>query len=161
MRILVCSDSHGSVRNIMLAADQQPNADAYVFLGDGVRDAEFLRSFAASKSNPPKPVYLLQGNCDGAAPYPVYETFQLAGKTVLCTHGHYDHVKFGRDTLLYRAEEQGADLCLFGHTHTPYIGYEAGIHLFNPGSIRDGIYGFADITPAGIVCQHVRVREIF
>ena len=161
MRILVCSDSHGSARNLMLAADQQPSADAYIFLGDGVRDAEFLRSFAASKSAPPKPVHLLRGNCDGAAPYPIYETVSLADKTILCTHGHNDHVKFGLDTLLYRAEEQAADLCLFGHTHTPYIGYEAGIHLFNPGSIREGIYGFVDITAAGIVCQHVRVREIF
>jgi len=159
MRILVCSDSHGSARNIMLAVDQQPKADAYVFLGDGVRDAECLlfRNITAA----PRPAYILRGNCDGAASYPLYETFQLAGKTIFCTHGHCDQVKFGLDVLLYRAEEHGADVCLFGHTHVPYIGYEAGIHLFNPGSVQDGIYGFVDILPNGIVCRHVKIRSIF
>jgi len=138
----------------MLAVDQQPKADAYVFLGDGIRDAEILRSRG-------KPAYFVKGNCDGALPCPIYETLTLAGKTVLCTHGHYDQVKFGLDILLYRAQERGADICLFGHTHAPYIGYEDGVHLFNPGSIQEGIYGFVDIVSGGIVCRHVKVRNIF
>lgn len=153
MRLLVCSDSHGSARNIMLAADQQPKAEAYVFLGDGVRDADFLLTRN-------KPAYILRGNCDGGGG-PIYEKFTAEGKTIFCTHGHYDQVKFGLDILLYRAQEHGADLCLFGHTHAPYIGYEAGIHLFNPGSIREGVYGFVDILPSGIFCRHVKIRPIF
>jgi putative phosphoesterase len=154
MRILVSSDSHGNARNIMLAVEQQPKADAYIFLGDGVRDAQFLLSRS-------KPAYLLRGNCDGNVPYPIYEVLTLAGQTTLCTHGHYDQVKFGLDVLLYRAKEHGAALCLYGHTHTPLSAYEDDVYLFNPGSIRNGVYGFVDITAAGIVCQHVQIRDIF
>jgi len=153
MRIVVCSDSHGDVQKLMLAMDQQPNAGAYVFLGDGIRDAEILRSRG-------KPAVFVKGNCDGL-PCPVYETLTLAGKTILCTHGHHDQVKFGLDILLYRARERGVDICLFGHTHVPYIGYEEGVHLFNPGSIQNGDYGFVDIVPGGVVCRHVKVRDIF
>jgi len=151
MRLFVCSDSHGRARNILRAVEQQPQADAYVFLGDGVGDAAFLLSLG-------KPAWLLRGNCDGDAPYPLYESITLVGKTILCTHGHQDGVKFGLDTLLYRAKEYDASICLFGHTHAPFHGYKEGIHLFNPGSIREGAYGFVDIVPNGVVCWHIQLH---
>ncbi|MDR0531462.1 MAG: YfcE family phosphodiesterase [Oscillospiraceae bacterium] len=154
MRILVCSDSHGAARNLMLAVDQQPAADCYVFLGDGLAEAQLLRHRG-------KPAYLLRGNCDGPAEKaPLYAQFELAGQRIFAAHGHIEQVKWGLDALLYRAQEHGAQLCLFGHTHAPFCTYCDGVTLFNPGSLRDGLYGFADLTAAGVVCQHVRVREV-
>ena len=153
MRILVCSDSHGRRDRLILALEQQPGAGSLVFLGDGAADAAFFTQ------EPDKRAYLVRGNCDGGSDLPLWEEFTVSGKKILCTHGHAAQVKFGLDGLLRAGRERGADLVLFGHTHEPLVYYEDGITLFNPGSIHDGNYGFVDITPAGIVCRNLRVRE--
>jgi putative phosphoesterase len=154
MRILVCSDSHGRRDRLVLALEQQPGAGILAFLGDGAADAAFFAR------EPGRAAYLVRGNCDGAAcGLPLWEAFTVLGKNVLCTHGHAAGVKFGLEGLLRAGRERGADLVLFGHTHEPLVYYEGGVTLFNPGSIHDGNYGFADITGAGIVCRPLRVRE--
>lgn len=55
----------------------------------------------------------------------------------LVTHGHHYDVGWDRALLLERAQEAGADVVFFGHTHRPaHIEYrEAGVSCFNPGSI--------------------------
>jgi len=152
-RILVCSDSHGRADLLALAYDQQPKAKALVFLGDGLGDTGIFRYSG-------KEHYLVKGNCDGPGwDYPTVQEFELAGKKIFCTHGHRFYVKHSLDELLRRAKEQGADLVLYGHTHVPCVAYEDNVHLFNPGSIHSGEYGFVDITPAGIFCQNLRVRR--
>ena len=153
MRILVCSDSHGRRDRLILALEQQPGAEILVFLGDGAADAAFFAQ------EPGKQAYLVRGNCDGGSELPLWQEFSVLGKKVLCTHGHQSQVKFGLDGLLRDGRGRGADLVLFGHTHEPLLFYEDGVTLFNPGSIHDGNYGFVDITKAGIVCRHLRVRE--
>ena len=153
MRILVCSDSHGRRDRLILALEQQREAEILVFLGDGAADAEFFAK------EPGKRAYLVRGNCDGGSDLPLWQEFSALGKKILCTHGHYSQVKFGLSELLRAGRERGADLVLFGHTHEPLVYYEDGVTLFNPGSIRNGEYGFVDITQAGIVCRNLRVRE--
>jgi putative phosphoesterase len=151
MRILVCSDSHGRRDQLLRALDQQPAADICVFLGDGVDDAAFFLHAG-------KEAYLVRGNCDGGSGLPPRLEFACMGRKVLCTHGHYERVKYGIDGLLRAARGRNADLALYGHTHAPRLDYLDGVYLFNPGSIADGRYGFADITPAGIVCVNRQVR---
>ena len=154
MRILACSDSHGRRDRLVLALEQQPGAGILVFLGDGAADAAFFAR------EPGRQAYLVRGNCDGpSCGLPLWQDFTVLGKKVLCTHGHYAQVKFGLEGLASAGRERGADLVLFGHTHEPLVLYEDGLTLFNPGSIHDGNYGFADITQAGIVCRNLRVRE--
>jgi len=150
-RILVCSDSHGRRAQLLRALDQQPKADVFVFLGDGAADADFFPSLG-------KEAYRVRGNCDWASDLPLWQEFTCMGKKILCTHGHYAYVKYGLDDLVRAARDHGADLALYGHTHTPRVDYEDGIYLFNPGSIADGNYGFVDITGAGIVCVQMKVR---
>jgi len=154
MRILVCSDSHGRRDRLVLALEQQPKAEFLVFLGDGAADAAFFAQ------EPGRQAYLVRGNCDGAShELPLWREFIVLGKKVLCTHGHCAGVKFGLEELQRAGRERGADLVLFGHTHEPLVLYEDGLTLFNPGSVHDGRYGFADITQAGIVCRNLLVRE--
>jgi putative phosphoesterase len=86
---------------------------------------------------------------------PDFDIFRAENKTVFCTHGHCLGVKYGFLNLFERAKETNADIALFGHTHEPLVEYEDGLWLFNPGSIHEHSYGFADITPAGIVCVHM------
>lgn len=157
MRILVCSDSHGRRSQLVLALEQQPRAEILVFLGDGAADADFFAQ------EPGKQGCIVRGNCDFGASLPLCQEFTVMGKRVLCTHGHAFSVKHGLDSLQYQAERQGADLVLFGHTHAPLNWYdpESKITYFNPGSIREGDYGFVDITEAGIVCCPARVRPKF
>ena len=152
MRILVCSDSHHRADLLALAYDQQPRAEALVFLGDGMADTGLFRSSG-------KPHYLVSGNCDASDEAPSRLLFTLAKKKIFITHGHEFSVKFSLDELLHHAKLLKANIVLYGHTHMPKHNYVDGIHLFNPGAIKKGCYGFVDITSAGIVCQHLNVRR--
>jgi putative phosphoesterase len=151
MRLLVCSDSHGRGGKLLRAAQCQPTAEIIVFLGDGEAESEALLHL------PGKTVYRVCGNCDFGSQLPGWERFTAAGRQVLCTHGHLAQVKWGIETLRDTARAHGAQIALFGHTHTPLLAYEDGVYLFNPGSIAEDCFGFVDITPAGVVCVHCRL----
>ena len=38
MRVVVLSDTHGRVERIKKVIEQQPQAELFIFLGDGLRD---------------------------------------------------------------------------------------------------------------------------
>ncbi len=96
------------------------------------------------------------------------------GYKILLMHGHRYDVKYSLERAISHAATAGADVLLFGHTHTPlekYIpeGYIAGstvlekpLYLFNPGSIgkwHDGGYSFGTVSTAsnGIIFGHGRL----
>ena len=54
-------------------------------------------------------------------------------KIFIC-HGHQFRVKSSLEVLKQHGRSLGADVILFGHTHTAYY-EEADLLLFNPGSI--------------------------
>lgn len=39
----------------------------------------------------------------------------------------------------------GADIILYGHTHTPRVEYMSGVYLMCPGAVFRGEYGIADV----------------
>lgn len=130
MRILVLSDTHRSIsRAVELMHDISRNIDAVVHLGDNTEDADFI------KRNYKLPVYIIAGNCDYGSSAPHELVVKLGDKNVFMTHGHYYNVKYGTDTLVYRAQELGAQVCLFGHTHMPFTQVVNGITILNPGSL--------------------------
>ena len=59
----------------------------------------------------------------------------FAGKTVYMTHGDRFRVSYGLDRLKYRAEEQHADIAMFGHTHVPLLEMSGRPWIMNPGSL--------------------------
>lgn len=136
MKLLVMSDSHGSVLN-MNKAIKREEPDYVIFLGDCVRD--FLKlcdEYGHINS------YVVQGNCDyGQNMFPEVQTVNIGGKRFYITHGHRERVKTGYMTLCAAALEAEADIVLFGHTHRTYDDFYAGIKLFNPGSIGIKNYG--------------------
>ena len=84
----------------------------------------------------------------------------LAGKRFFLTHGHLYGVKSDLTRVVYAARERSADILLYGHTHVPETDYEDGLYILNPGSIHGGgTYGVADLSPAGVVLNIVRVRS--
>ena len=59
----------------------------------------------------------------------------------LAVHGDAQGVKYSYERLSYYAEEIGAEIALFGHTHQAFAGYVGSIMLVNPGALWDGCYG--------------------
>lgn len=155
MRILVISDSHGDEFSVRYVLEQQRDAGVVIFLGDGYNDIE-----AVKEDFPAKKFVMVRGNCDFSCNYPISGVEHIGGKVIYCTHGFVENVKYTQSELIYRARQAGADIALYGHTHVPVTDYEDGLHIFNPGSIRDGSYGAVDITDAGIVCINMKIKFI-
>ena len=133
MKILVLSDSHGSVDN-MARAVELTSPQLVLHLGDCWRDGERLHD-----RFPSIPLEQVPGNCDFRPTEPAERLLELRGKRILLCHGHTYGVKQSLVTAGFAAEEQQLDLFLFGHTHRPYCDWADTSLLVNPGSI--GPYG--------------------
>lgn len=164
MEFLVFSDSHGNVSNISAALERQVKSpDAILFLGDGARDLD--RLFVCDT-----PIWAVRGNCDWASSDYADKTERLLyfeGHIILLTHGHEWGVKGGMGALIVHAADIGADIVLFGHTHTPItttlpVGETVGnktlsrpMYLFNPGSIGyDGSFGTLTVKGENVLLSH-------
>ncbi len=155
MDILVFSDSHGHGERITEVLERPGvSPSAIFFLGDGLRDLAWLDIKGV-------PLYSVCGNCDIFVPDDVESELlvELCGVKIFAAHGHKYSVKSGHTHFAARAAELGADIALFGHTHTPFeatisagtaiggVGLTRDLHLLNPGSI--GSYtnaSFGNIT---------------
>lgn len=170
MNLLVISDSHGRSENVeaaikrQLALPQKFRATHLLHLGDGVSDVD--KCALASRLC----VCAVRGNCDSFfyADSLVYErVLELGGARILMMHGHTRGVKGGDGSAVLCAAALGADILLYGHTHTP-ISYtlEKGseingvvlskrLSVFNPGSIGyDASFGMITIDGDNIICSH-------
>ncbi len=139
IRIAVFSDSHGDEWSLDFLLNKMGVVDAVCFLGDVTSDAMFLSAKCAELANKP-PFYAVRGNNDLASPYPFAQTIEIGGKRIYMTHGHLCSSLLG---LAYAAQEQGADIALFGHTHKPYCDVVNGLLVLNPGSAGNGCRGGA------------------
>lgn len=148
MRLLVLSDSHNDVITLKMAIDNNSDADVVIFLGDGAKDFETI-----SNNIQHKQIFAVKGNCDGTlCNNPAYITVEFAGAKLYCTHGYNEKVKFGLNMLKECSRERNANIVLFGHTHNPYVEYDNGLYLMNPGSVKENSCGIVDITSKGIIC---------
>lgn len=154
LRILAVSDSHGDTAALLRAFDAEPAAKYALFLGDGASDMEDAVALYSKKII----CRAVRGNCDFSCGFPDFDTVSAENVKIYMTHGHIEQVKMGISELISRARAQDAKIALFGHTHVQSYEYVNGLHLFNPGSVREGRYGAVDITPAGIVCVKKRLR---
>ena len=157
MELLVFSDSHGNTDAMNWALQAQlRRPHGICFLGDGLRDLDALGESA--------PVYAVRGNCDWdseAKNYPAEMLLELEGHTLLLAHGHLYGVKGGVGALLSHAAVMGADIVLFGHTHTAItetipVGTQIGSHTLtrpmyvcNPGSIGHVGHSFGTLLLRG------------
>jgi len=150
MRILVLSDSHGHVAAMERAvALSQP--DHILHLGDCLRDADALcRRF------PALPLTAVPGNCDYGACEEPEKLIELGGQRIFLLHGHTRGVKHGIDRARYAAEEVGAQILLFGHTHCPLVDFDGSVHILNPGTAggihHAATYGVITIGEGGVSC---------
>lgn len=128
MKILVFSDSHGSMGK-MVEAMEQERPDHVFCLGDHNKDGLEL-----SAMYPDVPMDVVRGNCDWGKG-PDLKVVELEGVRFLITHGHLQHVKYGLDELLEAGLQRQVNVICFGHTHRAKIVYRQGIYMLNPGSV--------------------------
>jgi putative phosphoesterase len=125
----------------MIAAVELERPDICFFLGDGERDIARL-----GEKYPSLPVYAVRGNCDFSSDLKKLIICNVDGVIIFATHGHLSNVEYEDElrTLTYQAKEAGADIALFGHTHSQHLSENEGITLLNPGSAGWGYYpGYA------------------
>ena len=148
MKIIVVSDSHCERGMLLSLAEEitvRGDIDAIIHLGDVESDAKWLHE----RLN--KPVYSVPGNCDFNLHDPAERVITLEGVDMLLCHGHTLRVKYTLDSLVYRAEELGVKLALFGHTHLRCLRYEGRALLLNPGALADGCYALLEIKDGNIL----------
>ncbi len=116
--------------------------DMIIHLGDCVRDAREL-----AQTFPHLPVCMVKGNCDVGSDVREKAEFTYAGKKFFIAHGHMYAVKFGYSGFINAAMCSGADIAMFGHTHSAYYERFEGLDVINPGSIgsRRRTYGLLTI----------------
>lgn len=140
MRIIVLSDSHGNARTVAeILKNHREDAAAFIHLGDGMKEWMSLK-----RKFRDLPMYEVRGNCDGLCDVPAVRLLELGGFRLFCTHGYLYSVKSELDTLAYAAQEQQADIALYGHTHVARQDEIGGVTLLNPGSVT-----FSSQTPRG------------
>ena len=128
MKIAVFSDSHGYPER-MLRAIEHFKPELVLHLGDGGRDVDKIKT-----QFPEIPLKAVKGNCDISGNLPETATMTINGIKLFMTHGHLFSVKQTPAMLISHAVTEGANIVLFGHTHTAANYFEQGVMVINPGT---------------------------
>ena len=148
IRALILSDIHGETTTLRWLLEevwkQVGPIDAYICLGDGVRDFENAEGFIRQR-DARATMYAVRGNNDFANHVSDRLTIHLGGLKIFLTHGHMQRVKSTMDYLISTARAQGADIALYGHTHCPDVEYTTP-WLINPGAARDDCCALLEIA---------------
>ncbi|MFD1426397.1 putative phosphoesterase [Kroppenstedtia sanguinis] len=130
MRVLIVSDNHGE-EDLLREVVNREQADHVIHCGD----------FCTESAQLPGGLTAVRGNCDWVeAPWEAH--WEGAGLRFLITHGHRLQVGSSFLPLQYRAQEVGAEIACFGHTHIPLSEWVGGVLLINPGSLVSPRGGF-------------------
>lgn len=131
MKALIFSDSHGDFFDMQRIIDETDNVDLIIHAGDVQRDVDDITDMY-----PNIPCAYVLGNNDFSVwGVPFDRVFEFGGKRIFLTHGHNYTVKLSPRRVVAEAKKVGADICIFGHTHTPYLD-KGDMWVVNPGSAR-------------------------
>jgi len=136
IRVLVFSDSHGSVSEMFEVVRKIPNVEHIIHLGDIYRDVvALLDEFSDIK------IHFVQGNNDPYHNYDTEKLIRIDEIPIFITHGHNYSLSSGAKALLASDKAKKAKIILYGHTHMQdYHVFEDKI-IANPGSISRPRYG--------------------
>lgn len=126
-KVLVISDSHGLTKELeVISARHLQEVDLMIHCGDSQLTPEHKSI---------QQYFTVAGNCDFGG-FPQELTTVVGGRKIFITHGHRYSVKTSLMNLKYKAEEVGADIVCFGHSHVLGAEVVSGKLFLNPGSIR-------------------------
>lgn len=155
MKFAVFSDSHSAPVNVARILSKETDCDAFIFLGDGYGEAENIIKSSGKK------VYCVKGNCDsGSFGLPEEDEIMASGKKIFFTHGHRYHVKWGLSVIADEGKLRGADVILYGHTHTADQSYKNGIYVLNPGAASgyNASYGILEVRNNGVLFSIIPIN---
>ncbi len=155
MKAAVFSDTHSNTA-LMEEAVRRTRPDMIIHLGDHARDTEKL-----SSQFPDIPLYSVRGNCDFGDDAPDTDIVPMGPVKAFITHGHLFNVNYYLDSLVYAAQEQGAAIAMFGHTHEAENCEIGGVHVLNPGTAgkgRDLTYATVEVFDNGGIA--VEIKEL-
>jgi putative phosphoesterase len=125
VKVLIVSDSHGKGK-LLNQIVKRVAADHVIHCGDFCTDEKELPACSLT---------VVRGNCDWER-VPMEQIWKRDGLTFFVTHGHRYQVKTTPLPIRYRAEEEGAQIACFGHSHYPFCEKAGGVLLINPGRIH-------------------------
>ena len=105
----------------------QDEVQAIIHCGDSELDASYFEG---------KSIFIVGGNCDYDSSFPEEELITLDNEKILVVHGHRHQVKSTILPLSYRAQEVGATVVCFGHSHMLGAELQNDILFVNPGSLH-------------------------
>lgn len=150
MRILIVSDTHGSLRNFDEIIEREKKIDMLLHLGDIEGDDDYMEAVMDC------PVHVVAGNNDFFSGLPGELEIEVGKYKVFMTHGHGYYVSVDTKRLKQAARARGADIVMYGHTHRPEIDLEDDVITINPGSLsyprqpgRKATYIVMDISAKG------------
>lgn len=132
MKILIVSDTHGSLKGLQAALEAEGVPDWILHLGDVDRQEDEILALA-----PKSRFACVRGNNDYYTNLSDELFLEIGGYKIWMTHGHRYQVYSGTDMIKNTGIMKGADIVMHGHTHTPFIDIdeENKITVINPGSI--------------------------
>ncbi|MFD2926149.1 metallophosphoesterase [Halobacillus naozhouensis] len=127
-KVLIISDTHGLTNEVMeIKQRYRYEVDALIHCGDSELgyQSEELEGFHYAK-----------GNCDFDTDMENEQLVSIGDLTILVVHGHLHQIKSTLMPLSYRAEELGAQVACFGHSHMAGAEKVKDKLFINPGSAR-------------------------
>ena len=155
VKLGIVSDSHDAsfwVEQFLDLANAR-KYDAVFHLGDVRSDARWLER----RLN--MPLIAVAGNCDYYSQCAREACADYEGHRILAVHGHRHDVKWGLEQLSYYAEQQGADIVLYGHTHQALSEFVGPVLMVNPGALMHGDYAELIIDGARVVPYLKTLKE--
>lgn len=156
MKLLVCSDSHGSLGALRQAVTLE-RPDRVLHLGDMVRDGQKLLEWF-----PGLALEQVRGNCDGWGDgFPEEKELMVGGRRLWMLHGHTYRVKMGLSLLTEEARTRGVDAVVFGHTHRPLCLLDGSLWVMNPGTVSGipkATYGLIELENGTIRCRMAELK---
>ncbi len=129
MKILVISDTHRQINNVLDVMRNIPDITNVIHLGDMVRDADDIQEYF-----PDKVYHKIQGNNDMLSFAKPDMLLCLCGYNIFATHGHGYGVKGSYVNLAKKASDLGCNIALFGHTHNFADEVICGVRCLNPSN---------------------------
>jgi putative phosphoesterase len=129
MKLLVISDTHGFENELVEIKERYEKEVDYMF---HCGDSELPSTHKAIQG-----FLVVRGNCDFDHGFPNEIVEQVNDHIRLyATHGHLYNVKMTLMNIQYRAEEAGATIICFGHSHLAGSELVGNKIFINPGSFR-------------------------
>lgn len=142
MKVLVVSDTHGYIDDVLGYIKNNDKIDLILHAGDFSKDAYNIEDITGIKT------LCVRGNNDYFdSKSPDLRIVSILKHRILLVHGHNEKVYYTKDLLISKCLGNECEMVIFGHTHTYFKKYDDdfNVTLLNPGSAslpRDMIKSF-------------------